>query len=338
MSTPIIQIQNLKKHYKVLNRQEGLLGSLKDLFSTDYRIIKAVDGISFDVHKGEIIGFLGPNGAGKSTTIKMMTGILKSTEGTISVNGFEPHDQRQKYVADIGTVFGQRTQLWWDIPVVESFKILKEIYKISDADYERNINLFEDLIGIKKFFSSTVRSLSLGQRMLCDIAAAFLHNPSVIFLDEPSIGLDVSIKQKMRFLIKQLNERYQTTVVLTSHDMGDVESLCQRVVLIDSGKIIYDGETQKFNQIFGSSRTLILDAEQEIDEVLITSLEQQLGQYKDTQILKECTQLKITFKQENITLIKLLEIMQQQLKFSDFKVQELDMETVISRVYEGALK
>jgi len=338
MSTSIIKIQNLKKQYKVLNRQEGLMGSIKDLFSNDYRSIKAVDGINFEVNKGEIIGFLGPNGAGKSTTIKMMTGILKSTEGEISVNGFEPHDQRQKYVADIGTVFGQRTQLWWDIPVVESFKILKEIYKISDADYERNINLFEDLIGIKKFFSSTVRSLSLGQRMLCDIAAAFLHNPTVIFLDEPSIGLDVSIKKKIRFLIKQLNERYQTTVVLTSHDMGDVESLCQRVVLIDSGKIIYDGVTEKFNQIFGSFRTLILDADQDIDDSLISTLNQLLGQYEDTEIECEGEQIKVTFKQENIALIKVLEIIQQNLKFSDFKVQELDMETVISRVYEGALK
>ena len=338
MSTPIVQIKHLKKHYKVLNRQEGLLGSLKDLFSSDYRIIKAVDGINFDVNKGEIIGFLGPNGAGKSTTIKMMTGILKSTQGSICVNGFEPHDQRQKYVSDIGTVFGQRTQLWWDIPVIESFKILKEIYKISDEDYQRNINLFEDLIGIKQFFSSTVRSLSLGQRMLCDIAAAFLHNPSVIFLDEPSIGLDVSIKQKNRYLIKQLNERYQTTVILTSHDMGDVESLCQRVVLIDSGKIIYDGVTEKFNQIFGSFRTLILDADQNLNDQTLKTIKQLFAEYEDTEIEKDGAQLKITFKQENIALIKVLEIIQAQLKFSDFKVQELDMETVISRVYDGALK
>jgi len=338
MSTPIIIIQDLKKHYKVLNRQEGLLGALKDLFSSDYRTIKAVNGINFEVNKGEIIGFLGPNGAGKSTTIKMMTGILKSTQGNIDVNGFEPHDQRQKYVADIGTVFGQRTQLWWDIPVVESFKILKEIYKISDADYERNINLFEDLIGIKKFFSSTVRSLSLGQRMLCDIAAAFLHNPSVIFLDEPSIGLDVAIKQKIRYLIKQLNERYQTTVILTSHDMGDVESLCQRVVLIDSGKIIYDGQTEKFNKIFGSFRTLLLDLDETLIQKDIESLQQVLGKFEETQMFVDGLNLKITFKQENIALIKLLEIIQNKIKFSDFKVQELDMEAVITRVYDGALK
>ncbi|BCD99969.1 ABC transporter ATP-binding protein [Marinicellulosiphila megalodicopiae] len=338
MSTPIIKIKDLKKYYKVLNRQEGLLGALKDLFSNDYRIIKAVDGINFEVNKGEIIGFLGPNGAGKSTTIKMMTGILKSSQGHIDVNGFEPHDQRQKYVADIGTVFGQRTQLWWDIPVVESFKILKEIYKLSDEDYDRNINFFEDLIGIKKFFSSTVRSLSLGQRMLCDIAAAFLHNPSVIFLDEPSIGLDVAIKQKIRFLIKQLNERYQTTVILTSHDMGDVESLCQRVVLIDSGKIIYDGQTEKFNQIFGSFRTLLVNLDETVNELMIQSIKEVWNQYEETEMFIDGLNLKITFKQENIPLIKVLEILQNKIKFSDFKVQELDMETVITRVYDGALK
>jgi ABC-2 type transport system ATP-binding protein len=207
----IIEIDHLSKHFKILNKHQGFIGSVRDLFSNDYRIVKAVDDVSFSVGEGEMIGFIGPNGAGKSTTIKMMTGVLKPTDGQLLVNGYVPCRDRTKYVGGIGVVFGQRTQLWWELPVIESFKILKEIYRLNNDDYTAKMKLFEELVGIDKLYPTPVRNLSLGQRMLCDITASFLHNPKVIFLDEPTIGLDVSIKNKIRDLIKQLNEALKVT-------------------------------------------------------------------------------------------------------------------------------
>jgi len=198
----IIHIQNLSKYFKVLNRREGLIGSVRDLFSGDYRLVKAVDGISYDIEPGEMVGYIGPNGAGKSTTIKMMTGILKPTSGTILVNGLAPYDNRIHQARIMGVVFGQRTQLWWDLPVIESFKILKDIYKVDQRKFDEYMHLFNDLVGLKSLYSQQVRTLSLGQRMLCDISAAFLHNPQVVFLDEPTIGLDISIKSKIRSVIR----------------------------------------------------------------------------------------------------------------------------------------
>jgi ABC-2 type transport system ATP-binding protein len=184
----LIHIQNLSKHFKILNRREGLGGAFRDLFSGSYRTVEAVAGISFDIEAGEIVGYIGPNGAGKSTTIKMMTGILKPTGGMIEVNGRPPYDNRIRQAQIMGVVFGQRTQLWWDLPVIESFKILKEIYKVDQKTFDRHMSMFNDLVGLNALYSQQVRTLSLGQRMLCDITASFLHNPQVVFLDEPTIG------------------------------------------------------------------------------------------------------------------------------------------------------
>src|SRR6202142_2299863 len=220
----LIHIQNLNKHFKVLNRREGMGGAFQDLFSGNYRIVKAVDGISYDIEVGEIVGYIGPNGAGKSTTIKMMTGILKPTSGTLLVNGDVAYENCQKIALRIGVVFGQRSQLWWDLPVIESFKILKEIYRVPDATYKRNIGIFNDLVDLEALYRKPVRPLSLGQRMLCDIAAAFLHNPAIVFLDEPTIGLDISIKAKIRNVITQLNAEQNTTILLTTHDISDIEA------------------------------------------------------------------------------------------------------------------
>src|SRR5689334_14882412 len=254
----IIKIENLTRQFRLLNRHEGLAGSLKDLFSKDYRTITAVDNISLSIEAGETVGYIGPNGAGKSTTIKMMTGILKPTSGTLLVNGLAPYTNRQKVAQHIGVVFGQRTQLWWDLPVIESFKILKEIYKVDQKTFDRHMNLFNDLVGLSSLYSQQVRTLSLGQRMLCDITASFLHNPQVVFLDEPTIGLDISVKAKIRSVIKELNRERNTTIILTTHDLGDVEALSQRIIIIDKGKILYDGNIKKVNALFGAYRTLKL--------------------------------------------------------------------------------
>src|SRR5512144_1828369 len=254
----LIHIQDLTKHFKILNRREGLSGAFRDLFSGNYRTVEAVAGISFEIEAGEIVGYIGPNGAGKSTTIKMMTGILKPTGGTLHVNGLSPYDNRIRQAQIMGVVFGQRTQLWWDLPVIESFRILREIYKVDQKTFDKHMSMFNDLVGLSALYTQQVRTLSLGQRMLCDITASFLHNPQVVFLDEPTIGLDISIKAKIRSVIKELNQERNTTIILTTHDLGDVEALCQRIIIIDKGRILYDGNVKKVNALFGAYRTLKL--------------------------------------------------------------------------------
>ena len=251
----IIEIKNITKEFKVLNRREGLKGSLKDLFSRDYKIVKAVDNISMSIEQSEIVGYLGPNGAGKSTTIKMMTGVLEPTSGEILVGGNVPYVNRTKNAQEIGVVFGQRSQLWWALPLVESFKILKDIYQISDADYNGMLELYHSLVDIDQLLHKPVRQMSLGQRTLSDILAAFLYNPKIVFLDEPTIGLDVSMKAKIRTLIHALNKEKKTTVILTTHDMGDVDALCQRIVIIDKGKMLYNNDIEHLKNFFGSLRT-----------------------------------------------------------------------------------
>ncbi len=253
-----IIMKGVTKEFKVLNRHEGLKGSLKDLFSRDYKTITAVDNISINIKAGEIVGYLGPNGAGKSTTIKMMTGVLEPTRGEIFVNGTVPYKNRSRNAENIGVVFGQRSQLWWSLPLIESFKLLKDIYMIDDAEYKQMLELYSSLADIENLLHKPVRQMSLGQRTLSDILAAFLHNPKIIFLDEPTIGLDVAMKAKIRELIKGLNKEKNTTVILTTHDMGDVDALCKRIVIIDHGSMIYDNDIEHLKHYFGSYRTLRL--------------------------------------------------------------------------------
>ena len=258
MTDYAIEMNGVVKEFKVLNRREGLKGSIMDLFSRDYRTVTAVDNISVKIPEGQIVGYLGPNGAGKSTTIKMMTGVLEPTRGDIIVNGNIPYKNRAKNAENIGVVFGQRSQLWWSLPLIESFKLLKDIYLISDKDYEDMMALYDSLVDMEPILHKTVRQMSLGQRTLSDILAAFLHNPKIVFLDEPTIGLDVSMKAKIRELIKELNRQKNTTVILTTHDMGDVDALCERIVIIDHGKMIYDNDMEHLKSYFGSYRTLKL--------------------------------------------------------------------------------
>ena len=254
-----IVMKNVVKEFKVLNRHEGLKGSIKDLFSRDYKTVTAVDNISVNIKEGEIVGYLGPNGAGKSTTIKMMSGVLEPTRGEVLVNGVVPYKNRTRNAENIGVVFGQRSQLWWSLPLIESFKLLKEIYMIPNADYDRMLELYRELADIESLLHKPVRQMSLGQRTLSDILAAFLHNPKIVFLDEPTIGLDVSMKAKIRELIKGLNKEKNTTVILTTHDMGDVDALCQRIIIIDHGSMIYDNDIEHLKHYFGSYRTLHLN-------------------------------------------------------------------------------
>jgi len=337
----LIHIENLTKYFQVLNRREGLGGAFRDLFSGDYRTVKAVDGISFDINPGEIVGYIGPNGAGKSTTIKMMTGILKPSDGIIHVNDHVPYDNRIKQAQIMGVVFGQRTQLWWDLPVIESFKILKEIYKIDQKTFDRHMKLFNDLVGLKALYSQQARTLSLGQRMLCDITASFLHNPQVVFLDEPTIGLDVSVKAKMRSVIKELNQERNTTIILTTHDLGDVEALCHRIIIIDKGKVLYDGRAKQVNTLFGAYRTLKLQIEnctETVLELLNVKLSKKFGAESGITVAQvEEFWTDITIDQARTPLSEVLNFIMTNFSVSDVRIVEISMERVVQKVYDGAL-
>jgi viologen exporter family transport system ATP-binding protein len=238
---PLIRLHELSKHFRSFHRREGLWGSIQNLFVRDYRTVAAVDRVSFTIDRGEMVGYIGPNGAGKSTTIKMISGILVPTSGEIRVNGFVPHRQRRQYVKTIGVVFGQRTQLWWDIAVVESFKLLRRIYDVPQRQFDERMERFNDLLAINDYLHTPVRKLSLGERMRCDLAAAMLHNPPLLFLDEPTIGLDVVAKDHIRKLLRAINREFNTTVLLTTHDLDDIEELCRRIMIIDHGRVLYDG-------------------------------------------------------------------------------------------------
>ncbi len=253
---PIVQVENLSKEFRTFKRREGVLGAIQNLFVRERVIVHAVDRVSFSIEPGEMVGYIGANGAGKSTTIKMLTGILVPTSGRVLASGFVPYRDRRHYTKHIGVVFGQRTQLWWDIAVVESFKLLKELYEIPDGDYQKRLGLFSEILNLKDYLHTPVRKLSLGERMRCDLAASLLHNPPLLFLDEPTIGLDVVAKDRIREFLKEVNRLERTTVLLTTHDLSDIEELSKRIMIIDRGKILFDGDLgemkkrlAKYNQV-----------------------------------------------------------------------------------------
>ncbi|SDT06122.1 ABC-2 type transport system ATP-binding protein [Paenibacillaceae bacterium GAS479] len=255
-NTPAIEVRDLRKQFSVQKNREGLSGALKDLFKREYREITAVKDISFEIPQGEICGYIGENGAGKSTTIKMLTGILVPTAGHLRVNGFIPHKDREKFVGGIGVVFGQRSQLWWDIAVTESFQLLRKIYRVSEADYRKRLDELVERLQLGDLLNRPVRKLSLGQRMRCEVVASLLHNPSILFLDEPTIGLDIVVKTEIRDFLKTLNREQGTTILLTTHDLQDIEALCTRVIMLDDGRIIYDGGLDELKSRWSRGREI----------------------------------------------------------------------------------
>lgn len=253
-----IDVKHISKTFKVAKRKSGLFASLKSFFKRNYIYIEAIKDISFQIEKGEIIGYIGPNGAGKSTTIKILSGILVPDSGECRINGLTPWKDREKYTKDIGVVFGQRSQLWWDIPAEDTFDLLKEIYKIDDKEYQKNKEELINLLNIKDIINIPVRNLSLGQRMRCEIAASLIHNPSILFLDEPTIGLDAVSKEIVRDFIKKLNKEKKTTIILTTHDMSDIEALAKRIILIGKGAILYDGSLNNLKSKYASNKKVIV--------------------------------------------------------------------------------
>ncbi|MBR4093593.1 MAG: ATP-binding cassette domain-containing protein [Oscillospiraceae bacterium] len=344
----IIELKNVSKEFKILNRHEGVKGSIKDLFSRDYKIVNAVNDISMTINKGEIVGYLGPNGAGKSTTIKMMTGVLEPSSGEILCNGVIPYKKRSENAQNIGVVFGQRSQLWWSLPVVESFKILKDIYQVPDKDYNDMMELYSSIVDMENLLHKPVRQMSLGQRTLCDILAAFIHNPAVVFLDEPTIGLDVAMKAKIRELVKTLNHEKNTTVILTTHDMGDVDALCKRIVIIDKGKMLFDNDIEHLSELFGAYRTLILSLNKKgtkCDEKHMQKLSDDVSsllseEFSDTSAFSLSftdDKTEILIDESKTSVVKVLNAVQKKYKIYDMHLQDISTESVIRKIYEGGI-
>ena len=254
----IIRVDGLVKEFRRPRRHTGALGAVRTLFTRQYEATRAVDGVSFEIAPGELVGYLGPNGAGKSTTIKMLTGILVPSSGVVEVAGAVPWRERERNALQIGVVFGQRSGLWWDLPLAESFRLIGRLYRVPRARYEENLARFVDLLGMAEFLDTPVRQLSLGQRMRGDLAAAMLYEPRVLYLDEPTIGLDVVAKERIREFIAQLNREAGTTVVLTTHDLADVERLCRRLILIDHGRVLYDGTVENLVARYAPHRELVV--------------------------------------------------------------------------------
>lgn len=254
----VIEVECLVREFTSYKRPPGLVGAVRGLFVPERTTIRAVDGVSFSVAQGEVVGYLGPNGAGKSTTIKMLTGILTPTAGSVRVNGLIPHKQRRQNAQRIGAVFGQRTQLWWDLPAIESLRILAALYDVPAATYRANLALFEEVLELGAFAEKPVRQLSLGQRMRMDLAASLLHDPTVLYLDEPTIGMDVLVKEQVRQFVRRAAQERGTTVILTTHDLRDVEQLCTRVLIIDRGALLYEGSVATLKRTFGRERTLVV--------------------------------------------------------------------------------
>jgi ABC-2 type transport system ATP-binding protein len=304
---------------------------LKTFFKAKKVVTKAVDGVSFTIQDGEIVGYIGPNGAGKSTTIKMLSGILVPTAGEITVNGVVPHKERIKNAYQIGVVFGQRTQLWWDLPLTESFTILKEIYNVSDADFKERMAFFNDILDINAFMKSPVRTLSLGQRMRADIAAALLHNPKVLYLDEPTIGLDVIAKQKMRDAIKHMRKTFGTTVILTTHDLDDIEELCDRIIMIDKGKIMYEGSLDEIKDIYGYMKTVKFEC---AENVVLPDLSSFAMAPADLSATSDFRTLAIVFNKHKIAVSDLAEFVMKRYKVVDMSIAEPAIETLVANIYE----
>ncbi|NLZ49448.1 MAG: ATP-binding cassette domain-containing protein [Clostridiales bacterium] len=329
----MIRVNGISKEFISAKKYPGLKGAIKGLFTREKVRKVAVDNVSFHIKKGEIVGYIGSNGAGKSTTIKMMTGILKPTSGTCLVGGIDPSKERKANAQQIGVVFGQRTQLWWDLPLSESFVVLKEIYGVSDKHFEERMKFLNEVLGLEDFIHSTVRTLSLGQRMRADLAAALLHNPKVLYLDEPAIGLDVVVKDKIRQAIKDINQKYETTVVLTTHDLGDIEELCNRIIIIDNGKLIYDGTVEELRDKFGIKRTIEIEVKN-VDKIKDINYNQYFNlREEDLTLDINGNNLNFSFNKNLIEVSKIISKVMSDTEVKDIKIKETDLAEIVKEIY-----
>jgi ABC-2 type transport system ATP-binding protein len=326
---PIIQVERLRKVFKIPRKEPGLRGAFKALFLPKYEDKVAVDEISFCVEPGEIVGYIGVNGAGKSTTIKMLTGILLPTAGSVRVMGRDPHRDRIANARQIGVVFGQRTQLWWDLAFIESLNLVAKIYQVPEARYKQLLDGFAETLELKELLHVPIRNMSLGQKMRAELAATLIHEPEVVYLDEPTIGLDLIVKERIREFIKQQNREKGTTVVLTTHDLGDIEELCRRVIIIDDGRLIYDGPIETIKQRFGKYREISFETVSPADHVALPEGAETVG--------LEPRRLTVRFDRSVTTASKVAAALMNQVEVRDFSLSEPDLASIIKQIYNGAL-
>lgn len=328
----MIEVKNLVKTYKTIDKQEGMLGYFKNLIKPKYKEFTAVNKINFEVEEGELVGYIGENGAGKSTTIKMLTGLLTPTSGQVVVNGIVPNEKRIQNNQNIGAVFGQKTQLWWDLPVIESFRLVKKMYQIPEGEYRKNLKKFTEILELGELLNKQVKNLSLGQKMRCEIAVTFLHNPKIVYLDEPTIGLDVLVKENIRNFIKEINKEKNTTVILTTHDLKDIEDVCDRIILLDKGQIIYDGEKQKFKEIYGNKIIAEFVIKNKNANITLETEDQ------DFEVIEEREDnIKIKFNHDKLTIINIANCISNYCEIMDMHVQEQDLEEILKEIYRGEI-
>src|SRR5271167_4341886 len=330
-SEPLIHVQDLTKHFRTFRRRPGIWGGLQNLFVRDYQTVEAVDRITFDVTQGEMVGYIGPNGAGKSTTIKMLTGILVPTSGEVRVGGYVPWRERRQYVRTIGVVFGQRTQLWWDIAVIESLHLLRKMYGVSQRDFDERMAVFAEILGLKDYLHTPVRKLSLGERMRCDLAAALLHNPPLLFLDEPTIGLDVVAKDHIRHFLRAINREFRTTVLLTTHDLDDIEELCRRIMIIDHGKVLYDGQLAQLKQQLLRTKQIKFVLK---DRTQADCLDTFSRDGLDVDQVDELT-YRIRFDRVKVSTSDLIRKILDTVEVRDLLIEDEPIEEIIKRIYAG---
>lgn len=321
----MISVKKLTKTYRIARPQEGRFAALRSLVRPQYTVCRAVDGIDFDIQDGEVVGYIGQNGAGKSTTIKMLSGILVPDSGSVEVDGLTPHVDRKAHLQNIGVVFGQKTSLWWDVPVIDSLRILKEMYRIGEGQFRKNLEMFCGLLDLDSFLGQPVRQLSLGQRVRADLAAALMHDPQILFLDEPTIGVDVVAKERLREFILEINRERKVTVLLTTHDMVDMEKLVDRVIVINAGSILYDGGIQGLRERYGRQRRMELEFEGEPPEISLPGV--QAGKQKDGKVV-------VTFVQGQYAVDEILShIRQGGVPIRDITIQNADIEQIVRDIY-----
>lgn len=328
----MIEVSHLQKNFSKTIKEPGLKGALKSFVHPQREIFEAVKNLSFEVPKGQILGFIGANGAGKSTTIKMLTGILKPTSGYCRINGKIPQDNRQDYVRDIGAVFGQRTQLWWDLALQETYVVLKEIYDVPEKAFRKRMDFLNEVLDLNEFIKDPVRTLSLGQRMRADIAASLLHNPKVLFLDEPTIGLDVSVKDNIRRAITQINQEEETTILLTTHDLSDIEQLCDRIIMIDKGQEIFDGTVTQLKQSFGKMKSLSFELRPGQEQVV-----SQFMGLPDITVERHELSLDIQYDSSRYQTADIIQKTMADFAVRDLKMTDVDIEDIVRRFYRKEL-
>jgi len=324
--TPVISVKNLTKSFRVYKKEPGFIGSIKSLINRKYYDKKAVDDISFEIEEGELVGFIGPNGAGKTTTLKCLSGLIFPTSGQVSILGFTPFDRKKDFLKQISLVMGQKNQLWWDLPPMETFLLNKEIYEVPDKAFKKIIDELVTLMGVEDIVNIQVRKLSLGQRMKCELIAQLIHHPKILFLDEPTIGLDVIMQQRLRDFIREYNRRFKATIILTSHYMEDVKDLCKKVIVIDNGKILYHGELNNITKKYSANKYLTVVFNKPVEKERLMHLGQ-IKSYEPTAVT-----LSVKRSNSNIIASKLLS----DFPVEDLNIEEPDIQEIIRKLFLSA--